>query len=308
MKSPAFREATIARPFLKWAGGKTQLLGELESRILDFSGRYFEPFVGGGACFFSLASAKPQFEGRLNDLNHDLIQTYTTVRDQLDQLLNALRSLEEVYLAGDADERESIYYDQRRTSHADALSTAARLIFLNKTCFNGLYRVNRDGQFNVPHGRYLRPKICDAERLRGASAALRGMVLTSVDFVESCATAGTGDLVYFDPPYHPLSTTSRFTAYTDRDFGAAEQRRLRECADRLTERGARVIISNSSHPSIQDLYQSGAYRIARVKAGRAINSRGDRRGPIEELLITNDAKAPAPAGRGSRPASSTKPA
>ena len=281
-------DVPAARPFLKWAGGKTQLLSELDSAVPDFGGQYFEPFLGGGALFFRLASTRPGLSAHLNDINHDLVTAYESVRDHCEAVVTALEILEETYLEGDSDARERTYYEVRGKRPSDGVAVAARLIFLNKTCFNGLYRVNRAGDFNVPHGRYAKPGICDVPRLRAASRALRRATLTADDFVEACAAAGRGDLVYFDPPYHPLSATSSFTAYTDRDFGDADQIRLRDCVDRLTERGARVIISNSSHPWIEELYQSPAFQIRRIEASRAINARGDRRGPVGELLITNE--------------------
>lgn len=257
-------------------------------RVPEFSGRYFEPFLGGGAFFFALSSARPGLVSHLNDLNSDLVLTYTIVRDRLAQLVEVLGDLEARYLEQDPEGRARMYYAVRRDRPTDSVPAAARVIFLNKTCFNGLYRVNRSGAFNVPHGRYPRPRICDSNRLRAASECLQSAELDSDDFVAATAAARDGDLVYFDPPYHPLTPTSSFTSYTDKDFGEDDQVRLRDCIDTLTARGAHVLISNSSHPWIVDLYKSSGYDVSRVEAARAINSRGDRRGPIEELVISNE--------------------
>jgi DNA adenine methylase len=196
------------------------------------------------------------------------------------------------YLAEDGPGREALYYRTRAARPRSDLDVVARLIFLNRTCFNGLYRVNRSGGFNVPHGRYRDPAIAQPGRLRAASKALRGVELLCVDFEEACDGAGPDDFVYFDPPFYPLSDSASFTAYTDEDFGAADQLRLKACIDALTRRGASVLLSDSGHPWIEGLYRGGGYgvgdgAIELVPARRAINSRGDRRGAIGELLIAN---------------------
>lgn len=279
-----------ARPFLKWAGGKSQLLPELVTRSPHRIDTYYEPFLGGGALFFALREDPERAPKRavLNDLNHELITTYEVVRDAPDRLVRRLARLEGEYLAADDATREALYYEMReRHRLRKPVEVAARLIFLNKTCYNGLFRMNRKGEFNVPFGRYKSPRILDCEALLAASRVLQGVELRRLDFEEACADAGPDDFVYFDPPFHPLSATSSFTSYTERDFGRAEQIRLKRCIDSLTERGASVLLSNSPHPWICGGYEFAGYHIAEVQARRAINSRGDRRGPIGELVVTN---------------------
>ena len=229
----------------------------------------------------------------LNDLNRELIAAFRAVRDAAPALIARLAVLERAYLDRDAEGRRERYYGVREEYRAlvaaggeDDVEVAARLIFLNKTCFNGLYRVNRRGEFNVPHGRYVRPRILDAEGIEAASAALADAELRSVDFEEACAGAGPGDFVYFDPPFYPLTPTASFTAYTGSDFGRDDQLRLKWRIDGLRERGAPVLLSNSPHPWVVGLYEGSRYRIDRTPARRAINSRGNGRGPIEELAIS----------------------
>jgi DNA adenine methylase len=251
-------------------------------------GRYFEPFLGGGALFFALAGRDAPRGAVLSDANADLIATYAAVRDDLARLVRRLRGVERRYLAGSPEERAEYYYRVRDTAPRDRLGVAARFIFLNKTCFNGLYRVNRAGKFNVPHGRYAEPRVLDVEVLTAASRALAGVELRHADFEAVCTEAVAGDYVYFDPPFHPLSVTSSFTQYTSADFGWADQERLRACIDSLTKRGVHVVLSDSPHPRVVDLYESPGYDVRRIPARRAINSKGGGRGPIDELLVTNE--------------------
>ena len=277
-----------ARPFVKWAGGKAGVAGELAALAPSRIGAYYEPFAGGGALFFRLAAdpARRPRRAVLNDLNAELMTAYEVVRDDPEALARLLAAHEADYLARDRAGRAERYYEVRAQAPEDPAEVAARLIFLNKTCFNGLYRVNREGRFNVPHGRYARPRILDRAALLAASAALAGAELRSVDFEEACAGAGPGDFVYFDPPFEPLSATSSFTAYTAGNFGREDQKRLRWRADDLHARGAAVLISNSPHEWVRGLYESGRhYRIASIPARRAINARGDGRGPVGELAI-----------------------
>ena len=282
-----------ARPFLKWAGGKQQLLPSLTAAAPPHFGRYIEPFLGGGALFFALThrgDLSPR--GRralLADLNAELITAYTAVRDDLPALVARLKASERAYLEADSEARAALFYRVREETPASPLEVAARLIFLNKTCFNGLYRVNRSGRFNVPHGRYARPRILDVAALEAASAALQGVELRDADFEAACAGASSGDFVYLDPPFHPLSPTSSFTAYTQANFGRDDQLRLKWLLDDLTARGVLVMLSNSPHPWLEGLYEAdrGRYHLARVPARRAINARGSGRGAIDELLVTN---------------------
>ena len=292
-----------ARPFVKWAGGKTQIVDKLAALAPARIDTYYEPFVGGGALFFRLA-ADPERRPRravLNDLNAELMTTFRAVRDDVEPLIERLGELERAYVDLDGDGRDARYYEVREeyrelvaADGAADLDLAALLIFLNKTCFNGLYRVNRSGRFNVPHGRYVRPRILDEPCLHAASDALASAELRSVDFEEACAEAGPDDFVYFDPPFYPLSETSSFTAYTGSDFGRADQLRLKWRADAVREAGAPVLLSNSPHAWVVGLYEGSRYGIKRIPARRMINSRGNGRGTIDELAVMSY-EAPSPA-------------
>jgi DNA adenine methylase len=268
-----------AAPFLKWAGGKAQLLAAYRPLFAHEFHHYFEPFLGGGAVFFHL---RPRLQGRvyLNDANAELVHLYTIVRDAVEELIAAL--------AGH-DRRHSPehYYRVRATDPADLdpVQRAARTLYLNRTCYNGLYRVNRQGRFNVPLGRYARPRIVNPDRLRRAAAALAGVELMALDFRAAVRTAAAGDFVYFDPPYVPISATARFTSYTAGDFGPAEQVRLAEVFRELHHRGCRVMLSNADVPLVRELYQG--FRLHEVAARRAVNARARGRGPVGELVVTN---------------------
>jgi DNA adenine methylase len=275
----------MASPFLKWAGGKARLVPEISARLPATFGRYHEPFAGAAAVFFGLAKERCLPGARLNDANAALAECFAVVRDDVEALIRELEALSAGYSKGDGKERARFYYDRRAQEPRQRVGRAARLIFLNRTCYNGLYRVNRSGGFNVPHGRYARPSIVNADNLRDASRALRDVEFTCVDFEEACGRAEPGDLVYLDPPYHPLSATSCFTSYTSTDFGWREQERLAAAFQRLTERRVLALLSNSSHPAIAALYEG--YDLAEVTMSRAINSNPLRRSRIPELLISN---------------------
>jgi DNA adenine methylase len=260
------------RPFLKWAGGKGQLLGPLRRHVPKSYRQYFEPFLGGGALFFALRPGRAV----LGDVNREIVDCYTAVRDHVGRLVAALR---------DHRYEAEHYYAVRNTDPAKLplVERAARTIFLNKTGFNGLYRVNRAGKFNVPFGRYAKPAICDEENLRACSAALANAELVAGDFECVAARAGAGDFVYFDPPYVPLSRTAAFTAYAPGGFDLDAQSRLADFFGKLAERGVRVLLSNSDVPEIRKLY--ACYRIDTIEAARVINSKATRRGPVRELLV-----------------------
>jgi DNA adenine methylase len=261
------------RPFLKWAGGKRQLLDELRRHVPPTYGRYLEPFVGGGSLFFAL---RPR-EALLADVNQRLIRTYKGVRDDVDEVIRLLRDYP----------YETRFFYRMREIDIDARSdaeVAAWFIYLNKAGFNGLYRVNRRNLFNVPFGRHTNPTICDGVTLRACSAALAGTELLTSDFEIVCARAEPGDFVYFDPPYVPLSTTSSFTSYTAHGFGAEEQTRLRDAARALKERRVHVLLSNSSAPFVRDLYSDG-FESIEVSATRQVNSKASGRGALTELVI-----------------------
>ncbi len=315
----AVRNGTLATassrpsPFLKWAGGKGQLLPELLRRVPPDVSGYYEPMVGGGALFFALSrddDRRPR-TAVLNDANADLIVAYRVVRDLVEPLIGLLEGYADTYLNADTEERARIYYEMRAREPDGEEESAARLLFLNRTCFNGLFRVNRAGRFNVPHGRYARPRILDAEALRAASHALADVELRCGDVVDACAGAGDGDFVYLDPPFVPISVTSSFTDYTAGSFGVSDQLRLRWLIDDLTERGAYVMLSNSPADWVRAAYETARYPatasaeekpleadspaddththhlIEEVQARRMINSRGDRRSAVTELIVTN---------------------
>ena len=280
----------MASPFLKWAGGKGRLAPLIVERAPAFR-RYHEPFLGGGAVFFALCAAGNVAAARLADGNAALIECYAAVRDEPARLIDALRRLSDAYVSRDADGRADFYYAQRAEEPVDPVERAARLIFLNRTCYNGLYRLNASGRFNVPHGRYANPRILDEPGLRAASACLQGVRLVAEDFASACAAAQRGDFVYLDPPYVPLSRTSSFTGYTSGDFGPADQERLRDTFDDLTRRGVAAMLSNSEHQFVRELYEGTGYELELVTMSRAINSVGSKRAPIPELLIDNFARA-----------------
>jgi len=273
---PSNVESVEASPFIKWAGGKHSLLAQFAPHFPPSSSyqRYFEPFVGSAAVFFHLQPTN----GYLLDVNPRLIEVYQIVRDDVEELIQQLKQ----------HRNDKDYFYAVRAQDEIALSAvqrAARFIFLNKTCYNGLYRVNRQGQFNVPYGRYKNPRICDESGLRAANRALQNTQLKVADFEVLLNLAQPGDLVYFDPPYEPLSATSSFTSYTTGGFSSEDQRRLAAVFRTLDSRGCLLMLSNSSAPLIYQLYQG--YHIHNISARRAINSKPDGRGVILELLVTN---------------------
>jgi DNA adenine methylase len=266
------------QPFLKWAGGKQRLLAQYEPFFppRQTIGRYFEPFIGSAAVFFHL---QPK-QAILSDRNEKLIDLYQTIRDDVDGVIAALQP----------HCNESDYFYAVRAQKPEALTAvqrAARLIYLNKTCYNGLYRENSKGEFNVPFGRYKNPTICDEDRLRAASLALQNVQLVAADFEKVVETAVPSDFIYFDPPYAPLNLTSNFTSYNKHGFTANDQKRLAAVVAALTQRGCRVMLSNSNAPLIHDLYADQGYCLTPIQARRNINSKAHKRGPIKELLITN---------------------
>ena len=272
--------------FLKWAGGKARLAPLIADRAPAEFKHYHEPFLGGGAVFFALHEAGKISVARLADGNEELVDAYLAVRDEVEKLIRHLRDHEGEYSSRTGVSRSDYYYKVRDNFHPTSRAgKAARLIFLNKTCYNGLYRVNSKGQFNVPHGRHDNPRILDRPGLREASKALTCAEIEAIDFAKACARAEPGDFVYLDPPYQPLSATSLFTSYTKDGFGVEQQHRLRDVFDDLTARGVPALLSNSDHPDIHALYEG--YKIEDVPMGRNINSKVTERAPINELLISN---------------------
>ena len=274
----------VAKPIVKWAGGKTRLLKHLVPFATDKKMRvYAEPFMGGAALFFKLASMpERRFEKAvLCDQNPELVKTYVAVKKSVDRVLNALQKY------ADAEDRRELYYatrDQIPHELTD-VERAARLIFLNRTGYNGLWRVNSKGKFNVPYGRYKNPKIVDPERLHAASEALACAEIRHVDFLEVSRERDEGDFVYFDPPYVPLSSTASFTAYASQGFGPADQKRLVDEMWRLQSRGVRAMLSNAWNDETKRLYKGLEVEV--VYAPRAINSDPSKRGEVAEALVRN---------------------
>lgn len=266
-------------PFLKWAGGKGQLLDQYSNYFPEKFGRYFEPFIGGGAVFFHL---RPE-NALLSDSNQELINCYRQVRENPEELMELLETHKQRY-----QENPKEYFYKIREQVYENLSDpekAARTIFLNKTCYNGLYRLNSWGEFNVPIGKYKNPGIYDPENIRAASEALSAAELRVMDYTEIRNFVSAGDLVYLDPPYHPLNETSSFTGYTEASFSDEDQKKLALLYHDLDHMGCRVMLSNSNTKLINSLYSR--YNIVKISANRAINSRADRRSAIHELLILN---------------------
>lgn len=269
-----FDTTSRAKPVLKWAGGKASLLEQLVPLFPQNFNRYLEPFLGGGAVFLSLNPAVPAV---LNELNQELFNLYCVIRDKPQELILEIESLRMRY-------SKEFYYQLRSESPGDALSRAARTLFLNKTGFNGLYRQNRRGEFNVPFGHNKKcPAIYSSENLILVSERLQKATLLNADFSVLLSQARAGDFVYCDPPYEPMSATSSFNSYTGGGFSRAEQIRLKEECAAAVERGAIVAISNSSAPFIRELYSE--FQVEAIRARRAINSNPHKRGAIEELLI-----------------------
>jgi len=286
----------LAKPFLKWAGGKGQLLAEIEGRLpqglktgdID---TYVEPFVGGGAVFFYMAQRYENIKRfYLFDINNDLVNCYNTIKNDVESLVDELGKLENDFLPLTKALRKDFYYRVRKEFNCDR--SPAKLIFLNKNCYNGLYRVNRKDQFNVPFGYYKNPTICDAENLQNVSQVLQKAEIICADFKISDKYIDNRTFVYFDPPYRPLSPTASFTSYSKDNFDEDEQIRLARFCRQIDGKGAKFLLSNSDPKNedpndhfFEDHYKS--FAIDRVKANRAINCKASGRGQINEILLTN---------------------
>lgn len=291
-------EYITVKPFIKWAGGKSQLLNVIRTKYPQKIERYCEPFVGGGAVLLDVLANFSPSEVYINDINSALVNTYRQVKTNVEDLISQLEEMQTEFWAADSEMRKTIYTQNRErfnsmvNNNDDSVDKAALLIFLNKTCFNGLYRVNSKGLFNVPIGSYKKPPICDAENLRYISKLLQNVQINCGDY-KDCADFIDGDtFVYIDPPYRPLTVTASFTSYNENEFGDQQQIELGRFIDEITQKGARVVASNSDPKNsdenddfFDNLYAK--YRIDRVSAKRMINSKANGRGSISELLITN---------------------
>lgn len=268
-----------AKPFLKWVGGKRQLLHEIIGHAPPKFGSYHEPFVGGGAVFFHLRRTRRAFPAFLTDSNQRLIRTYLAVKTNVEEVIARLREHER--------EHAKAYFHEMRDRDIDDethTEVAAWMIYLNHTAYNGLYRVNSRNIFNVPMGKYVNPTICDEDNLRACARALVGATIDTAGFESVLERAQPKDFVYFDPPYQPLTATAKFTDYTSRGFGDDDQERLRDVARTLKKRGVAVVLSNSNSPLIQKLYRVG-FKSHTVGARRMVNSDATKRGLVEELIL-----------------------
>lgn len=291
------------KPFLKWAGGKNQLLSEIE-KYYPFGDKkitkYAEPFVGGGAVLFDVLGKYDLREVYISDINAELINAYRIIRDDIDDLVSMLVNMQSEFVPMDTGHRKAYYLTKRERfndlkvngNESINIEKAALMIFLNKTCFNGLYRVNKKGMFNVPMGSYKNPLICDEENLKAVSEKLQNVTIVCGDYRESATFIDDSTFVYFDPPYRPITDTANFTAYTENLFNDKEQIELARFVDDMHRKGAKIVISNSDPKNSNtedDFFDNiySAHKIKRVEAARMINCNSEARGKIKELLISN---------------------
>lgn len=273
------------KPFVKWAGGKRQLIPILHQNLPESFGTYYEPFLGGGALLFHILTDKNGQKCSISDLNSDLVLAYTTIRDRIDALISSLKSHEKNY----QKDSKSYYYSVRESNPRNEVEKTSRLIFLNRTCFNGLYRVNSKGKFNVPLGKYTNPNIVNEENLRAVCNILQTnrISIKCMDFESVLRDAKKGDLVYFDPPYQPVSSTANFTSYTTKDFTYDDLTRLAELCLKLDSKECHVLLSNSDSKEVSDIFAKKPWKINRIEANRSINSNSKKRTGHFELLIKN---------------------
>ena len=282
-----YRQIAVSepKPFVKWVGGKRQLMQELENNFPKQFGTYHEPFLGGGAVMFNLLTKKPQLSCNVSDFNSDLILAYVTIRDKLGKLIESLESHSKNYQKDPVE----YYYQVRQQEPKQQIEKVSRLLFLNKTCFNGLYRVNKKGKFNVPLGRYTNPNIVNKENLTAVSKILKSkkIKISCRDFEAVLDDAKKDDLVYFDPPYQPVSNTANFTSYTHRDFTEDDLERLAGLGDKLNSKGCHVLLSNSNSKTVKDIFSKKYWKISSIDANRAINSNAQKRTGHKEIIIKN---------------------
>lgn len=276
--------SVIPKPFVKWAGGKRQLLSILKSMLPTRYGTYYEPFLGGGALFFDILRREPSRKYCVSDLNQELILTYEVIRDNVDDLIKLLEEHAAAF-----NNSKDYYYKVRSQGSNTHVEGAARLLFLNKTCYNGLYRVNSRNEFNVPMGSYVNPEIVHKDNLRRISVILNSdnVTIQCIDFEETVKSAKSGDMVYFDPPYQPTNSTSSFTQYTRYGFPYEDLKRLSDVCESLHKAGCSVMLSNADTDVVKQLFNKDIWYIKKVRAIRAINSVGTKRGRHQELIITN---------------------
>lgn len=273
-----------AKPFLKWVGGKGQLLSQLKTIFPKKYNTYYEPFVGGGAVFFEL---KPK-KAHISDINKVLINTFLMIKNDSEKLIKSLKKIEKEFLSKNEKEREKFYYDIRNKFNSlksDDSKKVVYFIFLNRTAFNGVYRENSKGLFNVPMGKYKNPKILNEENIKSVSEYLKNTKITCDSFFNSVKKAKRGDFVYFDPPYYPISETSKFTTYHKDNFNKEDQIKLRDLFVELDKKGVLCMLSNSNTSFIREIYSK--YKQIPVYASRMINSKAEKRGKISELVIIN---------------------
>lgn len=290
------------KPFVKWAGGKTQLLPTIRDSYPEELGtsitKYAEPFIGGGAVLFDILSRYHLEKIYISDVNAELINTYCVIRDECETLISSLSALKENYIPKSNEDRKELFYECRtrfnilKKTGENKVELATLFIFLNRTCFNGLYRVNRKGEFNVPIGSYKNPAILDEDNLRNLSQALKRVEIVCADYHQSLDFIDEQTFVYIDPPYRPLSDTSSFTEYAEGDFNDEAQKGLAEFVKQIDKKGAKVLLSNSDPKNadpkdefFDELYAD--FLIQRISASRMINSKGTARGKISEILVSN---------------------
>lgn len=301
-KEKQLKPLVKARPFVKWVGGKGQIVDVLKKNLPENMGekitKYAEPFVGGGAFLFELLNDYFFEEIYISDNNKELINVYTTIKNDCDRMILELQKTETDYNSLSAEEQQGFYYSKRarfntlELNEFTRIEKAALFVFLNKACFNGIYRVNKKGEFNVPFGKRTYVNICESDNLNKVSELLQNVTVKPCDYHDVLDFADSSTLVYFDPPYRPLNATSSFTSYTKDDFSDKDQIELARFFEELSEKGTKVMLSNSDPKNVNendeffdDLYSK--YNIIRVEASRSINSVGNKRGKIKELLITN---------------------
>lgn len=273
-----------AKPFLKWVGGKKQIIPQIKKYIPENYYKYFEPFIGGGALFFDLEPKKAY----INDINKILISAYRNIKNHPYEIIKKLEDLQKIFYEKNNEERKIYFYEIRDTfndTEYDSFLKTSYIIFLNKTCYNGMYRENSKGKFNVPFGRYKNPKILDEKNILAVSKLLQNVTITDYSFEKAVEDAKRGDFIYFDPPYHPLSITSNFTSYSNGGFTKKDQIKLRDVFKDLHKRSCFVMLSNSDTKFIREIYKEFTQKT--ITATRSINCKATGRGEINELLITN---------------------